>query len=286
MKKVHVDLELLRAYSKVRSDGWEFIEWLQKDNLEEFNLSQNSRLSAVVASIRETLQNDGFVVVKFDVTQLEKSYAAFRTTQLLSLLGKPIRVFQNEPSHWRRVDVDLDRPENRSRGAGELALHMDFVNAEFPPDFVCLLCMTADPFGEGQSIISNFTHIENELSEKCVKLLKRPVFTDGRVENLSNIGSDANPFSVFPNVEKQFFRYTTNLTQNVWDAELLEALEQLNLKLRQRAITFILEAGELLIVDQRQVLHGRKPVGMGQETLAPSQRRLVLHSFIKDHQLP
>ena len=157
---------------------------------------------------------------------------------------------------------------------------MDFINAELPPDYICLICLKEDPLGKSNSLVSNFVGVENELSSETLSTLQQAVFRDGKVESLLNVGINLNPFSIFPKTGDPYFHYTTNLANMDNSTDVQIALDDLNYVLEVRAKSFLLKAEQLLIVDQTRALHGREVVGAGQEDIAADQHRLVLHSFV------
>lgn len=258
--------------------GWDFATWNDAEWLGQDLAADLLKLSA---RLRNDLTNYGFAIVA--TADGEGLYAspAYPVTRLLSLLGTPIRVFQREPAHWRRVDVDLSRPPRRSRGSGRQALHLDFVNAENPPDMVCLYCQIEDPLGGGASLVANYVGVEDELIAEHREILQRSIFRDGKFEALENIGSDANPFAILSGSKKWRFRYTTNLLNADVPCEVRIALHALNHHLDQRTVSYRLRKGEMLIIDQHRALHGRAPVGSPQDLLPVAERRLVLHSFVR-----
>lgn len=235
-----------------------------------------------VRSAQENIKRHGALIA--DVSPLLNDYSGGEAAGLimcfLDNLGSPIRVFSNNPSHWRVLDVDLSRPPNRSRGTGHLPLHMDFVNAENPPDLMCLLSLRVDPLGGGQTIIAPLDGVEDDLSELDLHTLGQRKFANGFVKDLDNIGGDANPFAVIDLGATWRYRYTAQLLDG---AEGLErtALEHLASSIERSSINFLLQPGTILVLDQHRFLHGRTELGDGQATVPPSRRREALLSFLR-----
>jgi Taurine catabolism dioxygenase TauD, TfdA family len=194
-------------------------------------------------------------------------------------LGEPIQVFAPYPE-WRPIGVRPDLEPTRSQGVGESPLHMDFVNAAEPPDIVVLYCARADPGGGGASLLAPADAV-NALPDKTKKRLRRRAYRDGRVENLHNIGGNINPFAVYSPGATWHFRYTGQLLHSTRDTDLLDAVRELDRELRARLTKFVLEAGDVLIIDQHRMVHGRGPLGPAQENLGESRRRLLWQRFIR-----
>lgn len=261
---------------------WDFPIWNDTQSLcNRENIPK--KLKVIQLEAKRLLDTNGFVVFHLGPIFSELSQPAFVVTRFISLFGQPIRVFKLLPGHWRVVDVDLNRPPNRSRGIGHLPLHLDFVNAEQPPDLVCLMCRRSDPQGGGISLISNYSDIQNELCTHTINILSKPIFRDGEVTNLSNIGRDINPFRVFSFGSKWEFRYTSHLLKSDITEETRIALNELEERLQKRVVRFLLKENQLLLINQHKVLHGRDPLGKNQNIVPPEKQRLLFHSFIRSN---
>jgi hypothetical protein len=228
------------------------------------------------------LQLQGFVVLGLDqlLNNLAEGEAAAATTVLLSCLGIPLRVFLSHP-YWRRLGVDLNRPFARSGGIGDQPFHIDFVNANNPPDLVCLLCVRSDPLGGGASLIASLDGIERELNPTTQEVLSFPLYRYGEVRNLNGVGNDANPFPVLDLGARWTYRYTGKLMDSVLNDKAHVALQAVGNILASREVSFTLSRGDLLLLDQHRVTHGRRRLGQGQHQIPEDKRRLLLQSFVR-----
>jgi hypothetical protein len=242
-----------------------------------------AELRRATQTVKQHLDQSGFAVVDFVslFDTLSQLSAAEIVTDFVTAFGSPLRVFGEESGLWREVGVDLARPPDRSRGSGHLPLHMDFVNAERPPDLVCLLCVRPDPLGGGASLVAPIHGIEEALTQQDVAALSCPVFRDGEVRNLTGVGHDINPFAVISDDTSFRYRYTGHLLKTRMANAFSHALKAAARVLERRVVTVPLREGNLLIMDQHRVVHGRFPVGQGQNALPPEQRRLMLLSFLR-----
>lgn len=225
----------------------------------------------------EDIHSKGWATFDLDLNASTKEMAQH---EVLARLGKIIRIFDvNED--WRVLDVDTTRPLEASRGAGRGFLHMDFVNAETPPDYIGLLCAREDPLGGGQSRLSRIEGIERELPGAITSSLMERSFSDGKVENLTNVGRDINPFSVISPRETFQYRFTGRLSlagENRFAAEVLNDILEL------KAETVMLRPGQLLIVNQHLAVHGRNALGIGQDSVPVRERRLLYQIFLRSYE--
>jgi hypothetical protein len=227
------------------------------------------------------IKTAGYSVISLDISNVYATQDICRVaSKLLSVIGQPVKIFSGE-SLWREVGVDTSRPPNKSRGVGSLPLHIDFVNTQHPPDMMALLCIREDPQGGGDSLNAQVEGISQDLSFDAFKLLSQPVYRDGAVYDLQNVGSDINPFPIFSDDSPFHCRFTGHLLNSVESPPHLRALEALAAQLEQRTVSVRLKRGDLLIADQRRVLYGRLPLGPNQEKVPADSRRLMMLTFLK-----
>jgi hypothetical protein len=273
--------ELVRLVHHYPVIGWNFNEW----SYGHVDLEMQAAIPAFVQyidAVKTELQLQGFAVLGLRqlLKDLDESEAASAVTLLLSCLGTPIRVFLTHP-YWRPLAVDLNRPLASSGGIGDQPFHMDFVNAANPPDLVCLLCVRPDPLGGGASPIALLDSLEHVLDPTTQEILSRPLYRDGEVHNLNGVGHNVNPFAVLSPQARWIYRYTGKLIYSAINDEARVALQAVGNILASREVKFTLSSGDLLILDQHRVVHGRGALGQGQYQVLEDKRRLLLQSFIR-----
>ncbi|MEA3041994.1 MAG: hypothetical protein QOC65_1483 [Sphingomonadales bacterium] len=250
-----------------------------RDTISEESPSKTVR--SIAEKMRRELGRVGYSVLSLppEISEGDGSAASNAVNLMVTGLVEPIRVFKKDPSHWRELFVDIDRPARRSRGVGSLPLHQDFVNAMWPPDYVCMYCRRPDPLGGGETILAGFEGIVKRLRDPAFDVLSERRFVDGRVHDLANVGEDINPFAVV-NPGKAFtIRYTGHLLDSAnGEAEML-ALTELSELLSRTTTKYRLGQGDLLVIDQRRALHGRSELGGDQRLLPENERRLVMLSY-------
>ncbi len=281
MKKVELNsnqlIELFESSQKFIVPSWEF----PVSYLAQFKDLPDTLQPEYLQSLKHDIKKNGYLLFDFSEILDDKSESEISAfvTYFINIFGKQIKIFAKLNSVWRKIKVDINKHPNKSEGIGESPLHMDFVNSEFPPDLVCLFAIRPDLFG-GESTISRIEEIENHLSTKSIEILKQKIFSDGKVEGLSSIGKDINPFPVISNSYKWKYRFTANLLKSE-SGSSLDALNELYNILVDRQLSYKLEKYNLLLINQHKMLHGKMPLGPNQQTINMDNSRLLMHGFIK-----
>lgn len=231
------------------------------------------------ARVEDAIAVHGFVVV--DLGSEAQTHAPIMATTLQAILGPPTRIFADRPL-WRPIRSRLDRPLGRSESVGEIGLHHDFVNADYPPRLVFLYAEQEDPLGGGTSTVADLLGVEEMVSAHHRAILEQRAFSDGHVQGLLAVGADANPFAIFSPGDRMWVRYTAHLIEAESRPSYRDALVSLSEALAARSIEVPLPKWHLLILEQPRMVHGRKPLSDGQHTLDLDHRRLLRHGFCLD----
>ena len=161
---------------------------------------------------------------------------------------------------------------------------MDLVNATRPPDYTTLLCIRPDPLGGGPSILSDARAAASRLSQSSRALLAEKAYRYGSFFELSDVGEEYTPFAVLDSdpVDAGFVRFTAKmLTEPGLDEAHASAARELAGHLIGGQVSIMLQRGDVLIVNQHRFMHGRDPLGAGQEAVPPADRRLLLQLFLR-----
>lgn len=182
---------------------------------------------------------------------------------------------------WKDIGVKIDKDPGKSSGTGYNAFHMDLVNASLPPDYTTLLCVRPDPLGGGPSILSDAHAAASRLSEDNRALLAETAYHYGTFHDLYGVGEEHSPFPVLDGGDG-FVRFTAKMLKR---SELgqahADAARELAEELVRGQVSFMLQAGDYLIVNQRRFLHGREALQSGQDSLPVADRRLLLQLFLR-----
>ena len=236
------------------------------------------RDDGLVRQAMDRLNRRGWYVVDVaDPADAGTRESAQRASAVVAALARPIKVFGGRPT-WKALTSDPRRPAASSGGVGAQPLHLDFVNAKRPPDLVFLYCLRSDPGGGGASVLSGVEAIE-ELSHEERSVLQRPLYRDGVVENLEEVGEDLNPFAVWNPHDRYRLRWTGKLLESTRDPDARAALRSLRAALESREEELALRPGQMLVVNQRRAVHGRRALGTAFKDVPRHERRLLMHGF-------
>ncbi|MGK5533169.1 TauD/TfdA family dioxygenase [Streptomyces sp. URMC 129] len=205
-------------------------------------------------------------------------------TALLSLLASPLRAFDRWPL-WKPLGTNTDIDPMRATGTGYNPLHIDVVNSTLPPDYSALLCIRPDPRGRGESLVSQLRRAVSRLGPADLRLLSEEAYRDGSFHDLTGVGREWNPFPVLDGLSKSkgFVRFTAKMLAGADpDDPHTKAARALEQELIAQQRRFLLNRGDLVIVNQHLCCHGREPLGDGQEQLHPDERRLLLQIFLRN----
>jgi|HubBroStandDraft_1064217.scaffolds.fasta_scaffold76934_2 hypothetical protein len=223
----------------------------------------------------EQLRQHGWAKAELDAADVAGNCS--RLEELLDELGTPLHVFRRFP-FWKPIGTDLDRPLGKSGGTGLNSLHTDCVNMAQPPDYVVLLCVRADPAGGGGSLVSSTDGLARRLTPQTLDTLAEIQLSEGYGVDLDGVGGTLERFRVFD--ENGYCRYTgRSLEDATPGSAAFHALLELDRVLMEGSERTMLEDGEAMVIDQRRCLHGRLPLGPGQELVPDEARRLVVQAF-------
>jgi hypothetical protein len=231
-------------------------------------------------SVRQALSEAGYAVVHLDKA-LDDKDTLERASEIIAEAGQVLHVFPGVASMWTHIKADPEKPKEWTSGTGELPLHIDFVDAEYPPELTCILCLTADPEGGGQTIVSRFDIGRLQLPGHCRELLERAEFRESGRDGLVGLGCRLNSFAVLNPNAVFSLRYTGRVIRSVNTPAQRYALSVLSEEIERNAIEITLARSDLLLLDQTKVLHGRRPLGTNQELLDSARRRRISIAFAR-----
>lgn len=204
-------------------------------------------------------------------------------TAILAEVGMPFQPFQRWPL-WKELGTNLNANPGLSTGTGYNAFHMDLVNVTQPPDYTTLLCVRPDPLGAGASILSDARAAVSRLAPPLRALLAEAAYSYGSFFELTDVGEEYAPFPILDGepAAQGFVRFTAKmLAEPGLDEAHTHAAKELAKQLVAGQVAFTLQRGDFLIVNQHRWVHGREPLGSGQQGVAPSDRRLLLQLFLR-----
>ncbi|WP_432742445.1 TauD/TfdA family dioxygenase [Streptomyces sp. JH002] len=265
--------------------------FLAESTIEQYRTQLHS--APLFAAFRESLigalssANRGYTVVRLrNIAQRLGTDDAFRrlATAILAEVATPFQPFHRWPL-WKEIGTNPDANPGLSTGTGYNAFHMDLVNATQPPDYTTLLCVRPDALGAGASILSDARAAVLRLTPSSRSLLADAAYRYGSFFDLSDVGEEYNPFPILDGepADLGFVRFTAKmLAESGLDEAHTRAAEELADQLVAGQVSFTLQRGDFLIVNQHRWVHGRQPLGTGQRDIVPKERRLLLQLFLRD----
>ncbi|MFB7176892.1 TauD/TfdA family dioxygenase [Streptomyces sp. NPDC056257] len=253
-------------------------------------LTAAPRFEETAAALRHALTGEGGGYAVLRLGNLAKALGGADEETFLRVatgfaaeVAIPFSPFPRWPL-WKQIGVKIDKDPGKSSGIGYNAFHMDVVNGTLPPDYTTLLCVRRDPLGGGPSILSDAHAAVSRLSEDARALLAEKAYHYGTFFDLHGVGEE---YTLFPILDgsapgEGFVRFTAKmLERSRLGREHADAAGKLAEELVRGQVTFMLEPGDYLIVNQRRFLHGREALHSGQATIPVADRRLLLQLFLR-----
>ena len=157
-----------------------------------------------------------------------------------------------------------------SRTPDALPLHTDCSNKAIPPNLVAFAMERPDPQGGGESVILAATDLVHELPEDLISLLRQPVFPFTDEKRYPILQGQGNDWRI------RYYRNQINSAlgkQYPLSDQLRAALDALDCALEgsKRSECLALQPGDVLIMDNQRVLHGRSAM--------PADSPRLMHRF-------
>lgn len=200
---------------------------------------------------------------------------------VLACLGTPFFSIQ-QPGTWLWIGQEsTSRKDGASfGGSGAQALHIDAPNVETVPEYTSLLVLRGDPAGGGTSLLGDLHTAAALLDDADRDALSEQVFFEGRADALRGVGAPRMPFPVLEtgtDGRLVWIRWAAKMLQDQRNTAVRAVLERFAAVLAQTTVAVVLERGQLLVVDQRRIAHGRSALGP-QQSLIDGTRRWIIQA--------
>ena len=173
------------------------------------------------------------------------------------VLGEPVGYIQEHGGGLVQNLIPARGLEQRQVSTSsdvQLEWHTETAFHPHKPRYLLLLCLRGDP--EARTLLCSVDDVLPHLDDETIAILRQPRFRTRPDESFlepGTIGELGAPLAVLDGDE---FTYDEDLMVGV-DAGARAALDQLGAVVRDRASSIVLEAGDLLVVDNERVVHGR-----------------------------
>ncbi|MFF4486639.1 TauD/TfdA family dioxygenase [Streptomyces sp. NPDC001544] len=180
---------------------------------------------------------------------------------MVSWLGDVIAYADEKSGRLVQDIVPVKGAERRQENSGSvmLELHTEDGFHPFKPDFVTLLCLRADHERRALTTSGAITRALPRLSAECVSTLRRPLFRIRHSSSFGGTGTDAvsMPLPVLsgPDAEPELIADFHAMEADGEGAA--RALDELRHAMIAVMVGTVLDAGDLIVVDNRAAVHGR-----------------------------
>jgi L-asparagine oxygenase len=179
---------------------------------------------------------------------------------LATIAAEPFSFKEWDAGHMvhNKYPIKSHREVQFGSNAVEFLIHTETPFREFSPDYIALLCLRGDPTGVAQTRLCDIGEIIERLPENHRSILEGPFFafeTDNPAVEIEG-KSFTLPMPVISTRDKQLvFEYVHDLVAIRADAQAV--LDELKAKVVASTINIFLTAGDLILIDNSHMAHGR-----------------------------
>jgi len=228
---------------------------------------------ARIFEIRSELVDKGYVLISTDLpdfapptpTSLSDHYdGPYYGEATLALIGQVVGTIQslahqNEGRAFHDIMPIRAYRDKQTSGSSDvkLEMHTELAFVDNPPDYLMLFCVRRDQAGEAETHLYDSRFALDLLTPDQYQQLTKARYQFGLDANITgDIEEKEKPFSIFDGQTARLLRYDIDLYKpsgQVFD-EVFEALTQALLAVR---IAIRLRQGQLVLVDNKRVVHSR-----------------------------
>src|SRR3990167_1641329 len=180
-----------------------------------------------------------------------------------SLLGEPYSYVQegngllyHDVTPYKAYERELSSKSSKMN----LDFHTELVFHHFIPDYLLLFCIRGCRDQEAKTYISSITHSLSEVSNDLRRLLEQPLFRTGIDVSFGNTNTIKGNGKVVPilygDPKNPFLNFDPDMMEPTTE-QARQAIHELRALLWKNKSTYVLQPGQLLIVDNKRAVHGR-----------------------------
>lgn len=219
-----------------------------------------------IENLKSLVDGEGMVVIR-GVQKDEAGILHFARMLGSHELDIPERLSGPPVMHLR---FDREKALGAARQAyftsGEFPLHTDLSYVPSPPNYLLTLCVAADELGGGVSKLASLQDAGQRLSSEDRAVLMQPCFS---FENAPNTGEGICANRPIHDVSEgnECWRFRQDTLQ--YPPGAARAVDNLTAVLEENVVHVTLQAGDLLVLDNHRIAHGRTAFNV------PSKRHLL-----------
>ncbi len=189
-------------------------------------------------------------------------YAEQTLLQYAAKFGYPISYVQEQQGSLIQNIIPIHNTETQQISTSskvELGLHTETAFHPYKPDYIMLLCLRGDH--KAATTYANLSDILNQLDVNSRRVLKQKWFTTGIDLSFrtNNEPDQEIPISIVGELDGMLtLTYDELLIKGINDLAT-EALEKVSQAIKNCTQEIVLKTGDLLVLDNRKTIHGRKP---------------------------
>jgi L-asparagine oxygenase len=176
-----------------------------------------------------------------------------------SALGEPVGYIQEHGGGLVQNLVPAPGSESRQLSTSssvQLAWHTETAFHPHKPRYLLLLCLRGDP--RAHTLLCSIDDVLPSLGANEVATLREPRFRTRPDESFLEPGATGELGPPLAVLDGDTFTYDEDLMVGT-DADAQAALERLGEVVHDAATALTLDAGDLLVIDNHRVVHGRSP---------------------------
>jgi len=177
-------------------------------------------------------------------------------------LGYPVSYIQEQDGQLIQNILPVHKTEAQQISTSskvELALHTETAFHPYKPDYILLLCLRGDE--KAATTYANVNDIIEFLSDEVVKSLQQPWYKTAVDDSFRTKGEPQKEFimPIFSEVNGKMTITYDNFFMRGINIYADLALAELNYAIQKCTKEIVLKTGDLLVIDNSTVIHGRKP---------------------------
>lgn len=201
------------------------------------------------------------------------------------VLGEPFSYLEWDAGHLvhNKYPIHAHRDLQFGSNAVEFLLHTETPFRDVSPDYLALLCLRADPTGEAKTKVADITRVVDALDDADLAVLAKARYafeTDNPVVVVGGRGlTEPQPIISYRDGTR-VVEYVGDLVAT--DEESQRVLETLGRQVLAIAVDVPLADGDLLVLDNSRVVHGRNAIVPGYDGRDRWLQRMLVTTRLLD----